>query len=519
VTSFFTDTDLTRTALAFLFPGYLAIALAVPALVIGARTLARTLPRPRVSEWKPAATFNRVFRRPVLWLLAAVAAWALLDVARQNMPAGTGLTGQYYANERWDGQPIKTVVERQPSTAQMLETWMGEPPQTFSAAWNGYLSIVRPGLYFFATTSLDRSRLYVDGRLVVDNTGGHENGVAGSIDLDRGPHRVSLEYVHLGRVTGHAEMKWEWVYNGDADKTYQVVPRWALSGRSVSTTAVIGARAVEVLRTAAKTLAVFAALWCALAWPIDRHDAWVESLAPYRRSATGFYAVLTAGALGLALGPPYGLWQFVYWLPGFNLIRGSSRFMLVGLLGIAVLAGIGFDGVTRRWTRRRRAALATVFGFVLVAEYVAIPMGFEPNTLNIPAIDRWLDTLPKPFVVAEVPVYNIENAGAFERQETTYMLHSTAHFQKTVHGYSGWRTLLSAKLFAEMDSFPDETSLASLTELGVTYVVVHTDYYPPEEWVKVEERLRQFSSRLRLEHVEGSGRVYSIVRPVPDAAR
>ena len=99
------------------------------------------------------------------------------------------------------------------------------------------------------------------------------------------------------------------------------------------------------------------------------------------------------------------------------------------------------------------------------------------------------------------------------------MLHSTAHFQKTVHGYSGWRTLFHLQLYAEMESFPDERSVASLSDIGVTYIVVHTDLYPAGEWGQVEARLREFSSRLRLEHVEGTGRAYALLRPVADAVR
>ena len=113
----------------------------------------------------------------------------------------------------------------------------------------------------------------------------------------------------------------------------------------------------------------------------------------------------------------------------------------------------------------------------------------------------------------------LENLSAFERQETAYMIHSTAHWQKTVHGYSGWRTALHGQLYSKMQAFPDETSVASLSDLGVTYIVVHTDLYPPGEWDRVEERLRAFSSRLRLEHVEGAGRVYSLLRPIAGAVR
>jgi hypothetical protein len=68
-----------------------------------------------------------------------------------------------------------------------------------------------------------------------------------------------------------------------------------------------------------------------------------------------------------------------------------------------------------------------------------------------------------------------------------------------------------------MQFFPDETTVASLSNLGVTYIVVHTDLYPPDEWRGVEERLREFSSRLRLEHVEGAGRVYALIRPVSES--
>jgi len=161
--------------------------------------------------------------------------------------------------------------------------------------------------------------------------------------------------------------------------------------------------------------------------------------------------------------------------------------------------------------------LATVVGVLLVAEYAAMPMAAQPSDVEIPAIDRWLDSQPKPFVVAEVPVQRLDEP--FERREAAYMIHSTAHWQKTVHGYSGWRTDFHSQLYSDMQVFPDETSVTSLSDLGVTYVVVHTDLYQPGEWSSVEQRFRQFSSRLRLEHVEGTGRVYSLLRPIAQAVR
>lgn len=246
--------------------------------------------------------------------------------------------------------------------------------------------------------------------------------------------------------------------------------------------------------------------------------AWGRSVAAWarfrREDATTFYTLLTVLTFGLALGPPYGLWRFVYWMPGFTFIRANARFGIVGMLGLAILAGIGFDRVARRLRRGRRVVLATVVGMLLVAEFAAMPMPIVPaGDIRIPAVDRWLDTRPKPFVVAEVPMLHPKYVTPSERLQTRYMLHSTAHWQKTVHGYSGWRTNVHHELFAAMDTFPDDHSLELLANLGVNYVVAHTDLYPPGRWSEVETLLQQYRSRLRLEHVEGAGRVYSVHKP------
>jgi hypothetical protein len=515
LTSLVTSTDVNATAASFLFPGYLPLVLAVVAIGLAGAALVRGVTLSPPSQWKPSIALKAVYLRPVRWLFVAALAWVVLNAARHALPAGSGLRGQYYANARWEGQPVMSVVDGEPSTEQLMARWNNKPPQAYSAAWNGYLSVVRPGQYFFSVASTDRSRLFVDNKLILNNRGDREPGEVGSIQLNRGPHRVVLEYVH---VAGPAALDWEWATGGN-DRVYTVVPRWALSQRPVSPVAVIAARSLETVLRGSMMLVVLAGLWCVLAWPINRHETWVHSLAPQRRNPTAFYTLLSAVCAGLVLGPPYGLWRFVYWLPGFSMIRESSRFMILTLLGIAVLAGIGFDKITRRSARRRRVVLATVVGVMLVAEYAAMPMAVRPSHFEIPAIDRWLDGQPKPFVVAEVPVHHLFNVIAFEGQETAYMIHSTAHWQKTVHGYSGWRTGFHWQLFSEMELFPDDTSVASLSDLGVTYVVVHTDLYPPGEWSKIEERLRLFSSRLRLDHIEGSGRVYALLKPVAEANR
>jgi hypothetical protein len=246
------------------------------------------------------------------------------------------------------------------------------------------------------------------------------------------------------------------------------------------------------------------------AWPPVMRDY----AARHRRDPAVFYGLLALVSFWLAVGPPYGLWQFVYWMPGLNFIREASRFTMLGLLGLSVTAGIGFERIVGRVGPRRRIVLAGLVAVLLIGEFAAMPLTVGPNDVEVPAADRWLDSRPKPFAIAEVPVPRPTLAGPFERRQTTYMLHSTAHFQKTVHGYSGLRPRLHADLYWELQTFPDERSVARLLSLGVNYVVVHTDLYPEGAWPRVEQRMSRFGAALRLEHVAGAGRVYSL-HPIP----
>ena len=156
---------------------------------------------------------------------------------------------------------------------------------------------------------------------------------------------------------------------------------------------------------------------------------------------------------------PIEIWRYVYWLPGFNFIRVPSRFILLMMLCLAVLAAVAFDRLTVRRSARARLVAAAVLATLLLAEYTSYPFAGVPYALDIPAIDRWLDTLPKPFVIAEVPVPSPgQPRRSYERHHTTAMLHATAHWQKTVHGYSGIRRPLHDELYLKLTDFPEPAS-------------------------------------------------------------
>jgi len=232
-------------------------------------------------------------------------------------------------------------------------------------------------------------------------------------------------------------------------------------------------------------------------------EARADAAAVNRRHMRAFYALLTLLSVLLAAGP---LWPYIYWLPGMNFIRVPSRFMILATLSLSVLAGMGFERIRTSFRPGRQRLVAIVVSVLLLGEFAAIPFGNVPYEVKIPAADRWLNGQPKPFVVAEAPVLPLE------RYQTTYMLHSMGHWQKTVHGYSGMRPPLHETLYRQMRHFPDDQSLDSLHDLGVTYIVVHIDqYHEPGEWPEAEARLRRYEGlRLVLEYQDRGSRVYSL---------
>jgi hypothetical protein len=241
-------------------------------------------------------------------------------------------------------------------------------------------------------------------------------------------------------------------------------------------------------------------------WRPKSRDQW-------RTEATGFYALLGIVTALMLAPPPLGIWRFVYWLPGFNFIRVPPRFVLVTVMCLGVLLAAAFDRITQTLSVRTRAIATGLVAALLLGEYFSYPFPAVPYRIDVPAVDRWLDTQPKPFVVAEVPVPSPGNWGAYERMHSNAMLHATAHWQKTIHGYSSMRRPIHDRVYVEMTAFPDRPSIDHLRELGVNYVVVHTNEYPGDRWREVESRLARFPE-LQLVHTDGPGRVYAL-RPTP----
>jgi hypothetical protein len=242
--------------------------------------------------------------------------------------------------------------------------------------------------------------------------------------------------------------------------------------------------------------------------------AMVEALRRFRESMRRrgvllFYVPLAGVSLWLALGPSFGLYRLVYDWPGFSFIRVPSRFTLLTVLGVAILAAAGFDWLTARMAARARPIWAAAASAALVGELFAAPLPVAPQIFSLPAADRWLASQPSPFAVAEFPL-DPANDGTSNLRQSEFMVHSMAHWQKTIHGYSGITPRLHEALFKTLVDFPDVRTLDDLESLGVTFVVVHKSLYRPHAWSAVQTRIRTFPEDLTLVFEDPDACVYKL---------
>lgn len=268
---------------------------------------------------------------------------------------------------------------------------------------------------------------------------------------------------------------------------------------------------------------IYAAVFAIARAALGRHVPFAPHVMPRRLwesrtrlEARGIYVTLLLLTAWMAIGPPYGIWPWIYQTPGLSFIRVPSRFMLLGMLALGVLAGIGFDRLAARASHRLRIALMAVLALLMSAEFLSLPLDLRPYTIEIPAIHRWLNTQPKPFSAASFPVPRTENKAIIARRTTIYMQYSMAHFQPIVHGYSGIEPPGYVELENKLMYFPDDASLSALADLNVTYAAVHLDRYRPHARAELDAGLERFVRdgwlRLVFEDVD-RGRVYAIHRP------
>jgi hypothetical protein len=176
-----------------------------------------------------------------LCLLALVFSFAS-PLVSQDTAARPGLVGEYFlaAGIKEDQVPqsakpffarIDKTVDFESANGEFYKSKLSD---NFFVRWSGSIRIDKSGSYTFATTSDDGSRLYIDGKRVVENWGLHgmvrKDGVA---ELTAGYHQIQITFSEGG---GGAGCIASWIPPGGKEV---VIPRTVLSHSAASAQAVM----------------------------------------------------------------------------------------------------------------------------------------------------------------------------------------------------------------------------------------------------------------------------------------
>ncbi|WP_184503597.1 alpha-L-fucosidase [Streptomyces botrytidirepellens] len=139
---------------------------------------------------------------------------------------GTGLRQEVFANDTFTGPPVVTRTDR---TVNHAWRTAGSPDarvpaDRFGVRWTGSLVPRHSQTYTLTTVSDDTVRVWIDGKLLIDNTTPHTAKVdKATVDLRAGQrHAIKIEYTEQ---TGEAHMKLLWSSPGQPQ---QIVPRTQL---------------------------------------------------------------------------------------------------------------------------------------------------------------------------------------------------------------------------------------------------------------------------------------------------
>jgi len=110
-----------------------------------------------------------------------------------------GVSYKYYEGS-WDKIPRLSRLEPvKTGTASDFGIQMRNRNDGFALMFSGYLDVEEAGTYTFQTTSDDGSRLFVDGKLVVDNDGIHAPVTkSGQVRLRAGMRKINVVYFEGG---------------------------------------------------------------------------------------------------------------------------------------------------------------------------------------------------------------------------------------------------------------------------------------------------------------------------------
>jgi len=256
-----------------------------------------------------------------------------------------------------------------------------------------------------------------------------------------------------------------------------------------------------------------------------------------RHRVAWFSLALAACGFVLTLGPtlhlarrdtgrvplPYVLlYQFV---PGGNALRAPVRAAPIAMLGVALLAALGWRQAAawirvRGVRRRASAAIATIVCVALGMDYAILPL----HTVYVPQVDThgsslvgWLQREPAS-IVAVLP----------DLRAPVTMALATTNRHRFINGDAEILPPATRALFTALADFPSPMSAAALEAIGINLIVLTRSSLSDPAWQGINDRIHtitpdivpvaSFPDALVFRVVSGSGPFASLRVAIPPSA-
>ena len=178
---------------------------------------------------------------------------------------------------------------------------------------------------------------------------------------------------------------------------------------------------------------------------------------------------------------PYLL--FYKFLPGFQGMRASSRFVVIMMLAMAVLAGWAVARLKPLIRGRAfRGGLVSLIGLLVLADYAQRPITLAqvPVGDRIPPIYESVKALPASAVLIELPMPLLSWTKE-DWRNVLPMYYSMRHGKRTANGYSGYYPPGYTVVRDAMEGFPAPRALRFLRDIGVDHVLIHTQAHRADD--------------------------------------
>ena len=205
-----------------------------------------------------------------------------------------------------------------------------------------------------------------------------------------------------------------------------------------------------------------------------------------------YFAAVTIVGFTLSLGPTtyvaggsyhlpyYYLYQYV---PGFNAMRDAARFGMLALLGVEVLAGIGFAAAWKTLKPRLPANWIPIAAPLLVVLLLLGAAAELRNTTGVATVPRDPQTLAAYDWLARQPsgpVFELPANGLFTNVlwTTQQIYYSTRYWDPIIAAYTSFVPQRDVQLLVAINGGAKNTTLVTpanigfLQDLGVRYVIV-----------------------------------------------